>query len=143
LRWIVAGNLGWQLEMTDRTDFQQAETLRQPKRRISRLALASLILSLHVIPVLYLSFRRVEALHQRTLYACIVIVEKPVYTILHNLCAIAPAVSVILGILALLRINRNRVRLRGTIPAAAAIIISLASLAIYWLSLTHLSEHVH
>jgi hypothetical protein len=113
------------------------------KSRISRLAFASLILSLHAVPMLYMSFHRVEALHERALYVCIVIVEKPAYTILHNLCAIAPAVSVILGILALLRIHRSGVKLRGTIAAAAGIIISLGSLAIYWFSLTGLSEHVH
>jgi hypothetical protein len=129
--------------MKDQVYFQRAGKLPQPKRRFSRLAIASLILSIAAIAVLYLSFRRIETLHQRTLYVCIVITEKPLYTVLHNLCAIAPAVSVLFGILALLRTARSRMRLRGMYFALSGILVSATALAIYWLNLARLAEHIH
>jgi hypothetical protein len=111
---------------------ESAETLLQSKQRISYLSVSSLILSVLSIPVMYLSLHKIETVHHRALYICIIVSETPVYTVVHNLCSILPMVSIIFGILALIRIAHNRGKLCGKFLALAGLVISVVSLVVYW-----------
>jgi len=111
---------------------ESAETLLQSKQRISYIAVLSLILSVLSIPVMYLSLYKIETVHHQTLYICIIVSETPVYTVVHNLSSILPTVSIIFGILALMRIARSRGKFCGKFLALAGLVISVVSLVVYW-----------
>jgi len=111
---------------------ESTENLLQSKQRISYLSVLSLILSVLSIPVMYLSFHKIETVHHLALYICIIVSETPAYTVLHNLCSILPMASIIFGILALIRIVHSRGKLCGKFLALAGLVISVVSLVVYW-----------
>ncbi len=120
------------------TNTESAETLLKSKQRISYTAVLSLILSVLSIPVMYLSIHKIETAHHLALYVCIIVSETPVYTVVHNLCSILPTVSIIFGILALMRIARSRGKLCGKFLAIAGLVVSVVSLVLYWQLLVQL-----
>ena len=120
------------------TNTESAETLLQTKQRVSYTAVLSLILSVLSIPVIYMSVHKIETIHHRALYSCIIVSETPVYTVVHNLCSILPTVSIIFGILALMRIARSRGKLCGKFLAIAGMVISVVSFVVYWQLLAQL-----
>jgi hypothetical protein len=114
------------------TNTESAETLLQTKQQVSYTAVLSLILSVLSIPVIYVSVHKIETIHHRVLYSCIIVSETPVYTVVHNLCPILPTVSIIFGILALMRIAHSRSKLCGKFLAIAGLVVSVVSLVVYW-----------
>ncbi len=114
------------------TNTESAETLLQTKQQVSYTAVLSLILSVLSIPVIYVSVHKIETIHHRVLYSCIIVSETPVYTVVHNLCSILPTVSIIFGILALMRIAHSRSKLCGKFLAIAGLVVSVVSLVVYW-----------
>ncbi len=95
------------------TNTESTETLLQTKQQVSYSAVLSLILSVLSILVIYMSIHKIETIHHRALYSCIAVSQTPVYTVVHNLCSILPTVSIIFGILALMRIAHSRGKLCG------------------------------
>ncbi len=120
------------------TDIESSETLTQTKQHLSYTAVLSLILSVLSIPVIYMSFHEIETIHHRALYSCIIVAETPVHTVMHNLCSILPAVSIIFGILALMRIVRSRGKLCGKFLAITGLIVSVVSIVVYGLLLVRI-----
>ena len=114
------------------TNTESAETLLQTKQHVSYTAVLSLTLSVLSIPVIYVSIHKIETIHHRALYSCIIISETPVYTVVHNLCPILPTVSVIFGILALMRIAHSQGKLCGKFLAIAGMVVAAISLVVYW-----------
>ncbi len=115
-----------------------AETLLQSKQQVSYTAVLSLILSVLSIPVIYMSIHKIETIHHRALYSCIIVSETPVYTVVHNLCSVLPTVSIIFGILALMRIACSRGKLCGKFFAIAGPVVSVVSFVVYWKLLVQL-----
>ena len=120
------------------TNTESAENLLPSKKQISYTAAASLILSVLSIPFICISVHKVETIHHQALYSCIMVSETLVYTVVHNLSAILPAVSIIFGVLALMRIARSRSRLCGKFLAIAGMVVSAVSLVVYCLLLVQL-----
>lgn len=105
------------------------------------LAIASVVLSVLAILAVILSTRRIEAV--QSLPGCLV-AETPGYRLVHSLCTILPTASLAAGIVALVRMLRNRSRLWGKILAAGGIAVSATVLILYWFNLAHLaSGHIH
>ncbi len=120
------------------TNTESAEALPPTKQHVSYPAVLSLMLSILSIPVIYISFQKIETIHHRTLYSCIIISESPVYTVMHNLCSILPTVSIGFGILALMRIARSRGKLCGKYLAITGLVVSVVSFVVYWKLLVQL-----
>ena len=114
------------------TNTGSTETLLQTRKQVSYTAVLSLILSILAIPLIYMSVHKIEAIHHLSLYACIIVSETPVYTVVHNLCSILPTLSVIFGILSLIRIAHSRGKLYGKFFAIAGLVVSVVSFVIYW-----------
>jgi hypothetical protein len=110
-----------------------SENLPRPKSRISKLAIASLVVGILVIPLVVMS------LHDETIIYSLnhlfsgssVSFVSAECEILHSFCFILPALSVLLGLAALVRIALSRKRLRGYTFAIVGIAVSLISVAIY------------
>ncbi len=111
---------------------ESTESLPPTKQHVSYTAVLSLILSVLSIPVIYLSLHKIGGIREQSLYSCFIVIEEPVYTVVHTLCSILPTVSIIFGILALIRIAHSRGKLCGKFLAIVSLLVSVTSLVIYW-----------
>lgn len=107
-------------------------TQNKEVKKISYLALATLVTSILAIPLQLLSLRRIATDSSMSLVSPSV---RNIYVFLHNLCNILPPVSIILGIAALIRIAFSRKKLRGRTLATTGIAVAVISLVIYWHSI--------
>jgi hypothetical protein len=105
------------------------------------LSVLSIVLSILAIIAAIISVHRIEAVQDSPV--CL-IAETPGYNVIHSLCTIFPTGSLVTGVVALKRMFRGRRKLWSQILASGGVIISLAVLVVYWVSITHLaSGHVH
>jgi hypothetical protein len=129
--------------MAENQDAGRVENTAHPKRRLSRLAIASLVLGILLLPIAIISIRRISTVQSPSFQACLV-QETPAYRAVHSLCVIVPTASIMFGILALMRVVRSRRKLSGTAFAVSGIAISIAVFIIYLLNLISLaSGHAH
>ncbi|MHC4266558.1 MAG: hypothetical protein ACYSUK_11610 [Planctomycetota bacterium] len=94
------------------------------------------------MPIAYISIHRIETVQSPSFPVCLVR-ETPLYITIHNLSAIIPAIAILTGLLALLRIIKSRKIRFDFALAFAGIAVSVITLTIYWFELNHLSEHLH
>ncbi|MHC5073814.1 MAG: hypothetical protein ACYTFE_03200 [Planctomycetota bacterium] len=123
-------------------DKGQVETISIGKRPLVRLSYFSFLSALFFIIIAFVSIKRIETVQSPTFPVCLVR-ETPFYIAIHNLSTIIPAIAILTGLLALLRIVKSRKVRYDFALAFAGITISAITLAIYWFKLNHLAEHSH
>ncbi|MHC4131820.1 MAG: hypothetical protein ACYSSP_02960 [Planctomycetota bacterium] len=120
----------------------QVQVISIGKRPLVWLSFLSFFFALVFIIIAFVSIKRIETV-QSPAYPVCLIRETPLYITIHNLSAIIPAIAILTGLLALLRIIKSR-RMRFDFALAfAGIAVSVITLAIYWFELNHLAEHLH
>ena len=120
--------------MTERSDTNFAELNR---KSTERLGFTSIIFVLAAIPLLFISIHRVYALQKAEV--CLVR-ETLFYRTVDTLCFVLPCVSVISGVLSLIRYRRNKMRFSSAIPALAGTMLAIMAFSIYFLALLVLSR---
>ncbi len=113
------------------------EIITVGKGKISHLAVASLAIAAAAIPFMFISVQRIKTLQSSQ--TCL-IKETPFYRTVDTAGSILPAVSVIFGILSLIRYWRHRSPFLAEIPALAGIILAVTSYTVYFLALLALAE---
>ena len=101
------------------------------------LGFTSIIFALAAIPFLFISVYRVYALQKAEV--CLVR-ETPFYITVDTLCSVLPCVSVVSGVLSLIRWRRNKMRFPSAIPALAGIMLAITAFSIYFLALLVLAR---
>jgi hypothetical protein len=121
---------------------EQLQTISTGKRPLVWLSFLSFFSALVFIVIAIVSIKRIETVQSPAFPVCLVR-ETPLYIAIHNLSAVIPAIAILTGLLALLRIIRSR-RIRFDFALAfAGIAVAVITLTIYWFELNHLSEHLH
>ncbi len=127
----------WKPKMIEKSDTDNIKPA-SVGTKISRFGLASFIIAVTAIPLLYVSVHRIKFLHDNSPVACLVR-DTLLYRTIHTLCAVLPAASVIFGVLSLMRCWRNKSRFTAAIPALAGLLLAVASFTIYYLALLALA----
>ena len=117
------------------------DNIKHTKQYTGVLAVISLVLGLLTILFVIISISRVKKVQH--LPTCL-IAETPGYRLVHNLCTILPTGSLVAGIVAIIRMFRDRSKIWSLIFASGGVAISLVLLVVYWISLVFLaSGHVN
>ena len=102
------------------------------------LGFASIISAAAAIPLLYTSINRISSLQKAQV--CL-IRETMFYKTVDTAGSILPFVSVMFGVLSLVRCRRNKKRLTYAIPAVIGLIIAVTAFSVYFFALSALAEH--
>ncbi|MBN2019029.1 MAG: hypothetical protein JW749_02255 [Sedimentisphaerales bacterium] len=108
------------------------------QNKIKRLGFISIISAVAAIPLLFISVHRVYALQKAEV--CLAR-ETTLYRTVDAIGSVLPFISVIFGVLSLIRFIRNKTRFTSAIPALAGIALAAAVFSAYFLALTALAEN--
>ncbi|MHC4187657.1 MAG: hypothetical protein ACYSRQ_05635 [Planctomycetota bacterium] len=120
----------------------QIQMISSAKRPLVWLSFLSFLLAFVFIILAFFSIKRIETVQSPAFPVCL-IQETPLYMTIHNLSAIIPAIAILAGLVALLRIIKSRKIRFDFALAFAGIAVSVIALTIYWFELNHLAEHLH
>ncbi len=125
--------------MSEITNEQNGET------KLSSLAVFTLITSLLIIPLLYLSAYKIIVHPCPVLYhhpgapnyklASPLGLSQQTYRKIHHLCFYLPAVTLVSGLVALWQIASKRKKLHGRAFVISGIVIALTACSIYWITI--------
>ena len=102
------------------------------------LGFASIISAAAAIPLLFMSINRISSLQKAQV--CL-IRETTFYKTVDTAGSVLPFVSVMFGVLSLIRCRQNKKRLTSAIPAFIGLIIAVTAFSVYFFALSALAEH--
>jgi hypothetical protein len=105
---------------------------------IKYLGFASVISAAAAIPLLFTSINRISSLQKAEV--CL-IRETTFYTTVDTAGSVLPFMSVMFGVLSLVRCRQSKKRFTSAIPAFIGLIIAVTAFSVYFLALSALAEN--